>query len=253
MRGKVFLVGAGPGPADLLTLRAVRVLQNADVVLHDALVSREFLEFVPAAATVLDVGKRCHQAGTPQPTLNQLMIEFARAGKRVVRLKCGDPAIFGRLGEEMDALRDAGIEFEIVPGITAALAAAAAAQISLTKRRLAHRLVFATATLAGERRQRWDEIVLPNTTVVVYMPGPDYHALAAELLAAGIGAELPCAIVSRAGGRDEAVTITTVGELQESPAAPAPAVLLIGEVVADAQVSLSRDVSFLQEVIATAS
>ena len=144
MKGKVYLVGAGPGDPELLTVKAVRVLREADVVLHDALVSPEVLARVPPTARVLHVGKRCGQPSVPQHQINALLTSHANCGRVVVRLKSGDPLIFGRAGEEMEALRAAGIPFEIVPGITAALGAAAAAQIPLTDRRLASRLVIAT-------------------------------------------------------------------------------------------------------------
>src|SRR4051812_36191290 len=155
MKGKVFFVGAGPGAADLLTLRAMRVLRQADIVLPDDLFAAEGLELASPETRGMNGGKRCGRAGISQTELNQLMVAHARANQRVVRLKCGDPSVFGRLGEEIDALREAGISFEIVPGVTAALAAAASAQISLTDRRIASRVVFATASLARGQNQDW--------------------------------------------------------------------------------------------------
>jgi uroporphyrin-III C-methyltransferase len=134
MNGKVFLVGAGPGEPDLLTVKALRLIKSADVVLHDDLVSSEILELIPATAHVRNVGKRCGRKSTPQLEINALLIAFASFGLRVVRLKGGDPSIFGRGGEEMDALRKADVEFEVIPGVTSALASAAAAQVSLTHR-----------------------------------------------------------------------------------------------------------------------
>src|SRR5207248_1055868 len=131
--------------------------------------------------------------GPGQGDINRLLVEHARDGKRVVRLKSGDPGVFGRLGEEIDALREAAIEFEIVPGVTAALAAAAAAQISLTRRGVAASLTFTTASLAEGRRESWQSLLQPHTTLAIYMPGSDYGLLAAELLAAGASADLPAA------------------------------------------------------------
>src|SRR5215467_2680877 len=132
MPGKVYIVGAGPGAADLLTLRAASLLHAAEVVLHDDLVPQEVLEHVSASAEVINVGKRCGRHGASQEQINQLMVRYAAEKSTVVRLKSGDPAMFGRLGEELDVLRDAGVPFEIVPGVTAATAAAAAAGFTLT-------------------------------------------------------------------------------------------------------------------------
>src|ERR1051326_1033126 len=140
MRGKVFFVGGGPGPLDLLTVRPIRTLQQANVVLHDELVPQDFRELLSPSAIVINVGKRFGQCGTTQAAINVLMVHHARRGARVVRLKSGDPSIFGRLGEEIDALREAEIDFEIVPGITTAVAAAASARFTLTQRGVASRL-----------------------------------------------------------------------------------------------------------------
>src|SRR5882762_3390569 len=135
MPGKVYLVGAGPGEPELLTRKAWRVLQSAGVVLHDDLVSEEILRVLPPAAHIVNVGKRCGAQGISQSEINALMVSLAREGKVIARLKSGDPLLFGRAGEEMEALRRAGIDFEVIPGVTAALGAAAAARISLTDRR----------------------------------------------------------------------------------------------------------------------
>lgn len=239
MKGKVIFVGAGAGSADLLTVRAVRCLERADVVLHDDLVSPEVLDLVTPRAVVRNVGKRCGRAGISQQTLNALMVEHARRGSTVVRLKCGDPGIFGRLGEEIEALDEAGIIFEIVPGVTAALAAAAAAQTTLTDRRVASRVVLAAATLAGGKHQDWATIVSANTSVVIYMPGPDLAVLAAELRAAGVATGLACAVVSKAGAPDESTATGTLADLEKLPAA-APAVVILGEIVAGRNRALSR-------------
>ena len=149
MTGKVYLVGAGPGDPELLTLKAVKVLKSADVVLHDDLIAAEILAFIPSSTQVHNVGKRCGRKNISQTQINELLIQNALLGLQVVRLKSGDPLIFGRAGEEMEALRRANIAFEIVPGITAALGAAANAQIPLTHRQVSSALVLVTGHHAG--------------------------------------------------------------------------------------------------------
>ena len=228
--GKIFFVGAGPGAADLLTVRGVRLIERADVLLHDDLVSAEIVALAPPTATVVNVGKRCGKRGSTQELINELMASFAREGRDVVRLKSGDPAIFGRLGEEIDALRAGEIEFEIVPGVTAALAAAAAGSISLTDRRSASAVMFATASLARDRRQDWPALFASGTTLVIYMPGRDYAQLATELTAAGAAASLPCAVVTRAGTPEESTAFATLATLGEVDSA-APSLVIVGEVV----------------------
>jgi uroporphyrin-III C-methyltransferase len=238
MAEKIYLVGAGPGDPELLTRKAWRVLQSASVVLHDDLVPQELLRVLPPTTQVVNVGKRCGAKGISQTEVNALMVQLARQGKIVVRLKSGDPLLFGRAGEEMEALRAAGIEFEVIPGVTAALGAAAAAQISLTDRRHASRVVFVTAHREGGTGLRNERHVAADTTYVIYMPGHRYAELAAELQAAGIGAEIPCVVISRATTKDEAIFRTTVGQLQECPAAASPSLLVVG-IVAGAAANLS--------------
>lgn len=230
MRGRVIFVGAGAGAADLLTLRAVRCLERADVVLHDDLVAGDVLQFVSPKAVVRSVGKRCGRRGVSQQVINALMVEHALRGKTVVRLKSGDPSIFGRLGEEIDALQEAGVEFEIVPGVSAALAAAAAARVSLTDRRVASRVVFAAASRAGGKRQDWANIFAPGTTVVIYMPA-NLGVLAAELDAAGIAGRTSCTVVSNAGAIDQTTHIGRISDLPLLPRAHTPAVVIVGDVV----------------------
>ena len=251
MNGKVFFVGAGPGSPDLLTVRAVRVLERADVVLHDDLVPQSIVDLARAGATVIHVGKRCGRHGTSQQAINQMMVDFARAGRAVVRLKSGDPAIFGRLGEEIDALRTAAIEFEVVPGVTAGLAAAAGIGISLTDRRYASSVIFTTASLAREDRQDFRALVASGTTVVIYMPGRDYAQLAAELRSAGAAGDLPCAVVSRAGTTEESVAIATVDSLGEITS-EAPSLVIVGEVVAAQRLSSTEPAARISNVIARA-
>jgi uroporphyrin-III C-methyltransferase len=228
MAGKVYLVGAGPGDPELLTRKAWRVLQSSNVVLHDDLVSQEILRSLPLTAQAVNVGKRCGAKGISQAEINALMVQLAREGKIVARLKSGDPLLFGRAGEEMEVLRAAGIEFEVIPGVTAALGAAASAQISLTDRRHASRVVFVTAHREGGTGLGNERHVAVDTTYVIYMPGHRYAELAAELQRAGIGAEIPCVVISRATTQEETIFRTTVGQLPECPAAASPSMIVVG-------------------------
>jgi uroporphyrin-III C-methyltransferase len=232
MTGKVYLVGAGPGDPELLTLKAARLLKNADVVLHDELVGAQILHLVPTRAKTLNVGKRCGQKHISQEEINFLMVSLATSGLQVVRLKGGDPLIFGRIGEEIAALRKANIEFEIVPGITAALGAASAAQIPLTHRQSSHALVFlAGHSATGADPTNWRALVSLGATVVIYMPGHHYSEIAHKLRAAGLSDETRCAIISRATTSEEQVFSTDVANLGEAPRLPAPTLLVIGEVL----------------------
>ena len=231
MAAKVYLIGAGPGDPELLTRKAWRVLQSADVVLHDDLVSHEVLQVLPPSARLVNVGKRCGAKSVSQDEINLLMVQLARAGKIVVRLKSGDPLLFGRAGEEIEALHGAGIEVEIVPGVTAALGAAASAQISLTDRRHASRVVFVTAHREGGTGLSNERHVAIDTTYVVYMPGHRYAALSEELRAAGLDADIPCAVISRATTNGETIFRTTLGRLGECAAATSPSLIVVGKVV----------------------
>jgi uroporphyrin-III C-methyltransferase len=249
----VYLVGAGPGDPELLTLRAVGLLETADVVLPDDLVSDEVLGLASAAALVVPVGKRCGQPRITQAGIHALMLEHARTGRSVVRLKSGDPLVFGRAGEEIAALTEAGIRFEIVPGITAAFAVAAALKTPLTDRGSASKLIFATAHHAvgkteneqeqgqtqipfgndktGNDKKWWDGDLPKDATLVVYMPGRRFRALADELIASGIEAGTPCVAVSKATTFEEQVHGTTLAEIDDVNIGPAPVLLLIGQAV----------------------
>src|SRR5271156_4598351 len=186
MNGKVYLVGAGPGDPELLTVRALRLLRTAEVVLHDDLVTPEILALISPAAEVQNVGKRCGSRTIRQEEINFLMVTRAASGLRVVRLKSGDPLIFGRAGEEMEALRSADVPYEIVPGITSALGAAAAAGIPLTHRRTSSTIVLSAGHRASENSDSdWSGLAGTESTFVVYMPGQDYAGMAARLAAAG--------------------------------------------------------------------
>ena len=232
MAGKVYIVGAGPGAADLLTLRAATLLRAAQVVLHDDLVPQEILDLCPASAQVINVGKRCGQRGRSQEQINALMVWHAQETevKTIVRLKSGDPAVFGRLGEELDALRRGGVEFEIIPGITAASAAAAAAGITLTDRRAASALVVVTAHNVRGEKLRVGGFDQKRTTIAVYMPGPDYSKTVQGLLESGHNPTTPCAVVSNAGRKKEEVRYLTLQELEYARGISAPAMLIVGEV-----------------------
>ena len=226
--GHVYLVGAGPGDPELLTLKALRVLGQADVVLHDDLLTPEILELIPASARVESVGKRHGDTRITQREINRRLCEHAASGRIVVRLKGGDGAIFGRASEEMDALREARVPFSIVPGVTAASSAAAAAGISLTDRRLGAALVFVTAQRCkGNAPPAWDAIAKLGGPIAIYMPGGHEAELSGQLLEAGMAAKTPCVIVSAASRRDEQVVQTTVGEIPRLDQPRAPAILLV--------------------------
>jgi len=247
MKGKVFLVGAGPGDPELLTLKALRLLQTADAVLYDELVSKEVLNLIRPTAQLHNVGKRCGTKTIQQEGINFLMIALADSGLRVVRLKSGDPMIFGRAGEEMEALREANIEFEIVPGVTAAFGAAATAQIPLTHRRASSALVFITAHQASSSEAAdWKKLAGSGATLVIYMPGHQYREIAARLKAAGLASETPCAIISKATAPDQRTFRTSIGKLQFSPELAAPTLLVVGDVVgfAEADQFASSDSEF---------
>ncbi len=232
MKGKVYLVGAGPGDPELLTLKALRVLKTADAVLHDDLVAPEILKLIPLTAQVHNVGKRCGKKNILQEEINFLMAALADSGLRVVRLKSGDPLIFGRAGEEIESLRRANIPFEIVPGVSSAMGAAAAAQIPLTHRRASSALVFLTAHQAsGSEAANWNKLAGSGATLVIYMPGQNYAAVAAKLKASGLGGETPCAIISRATTARQQTHFSTIAELHCAQKLAAPTLLVVGEVV----------------------
>jgi uroporphyrin-III C-methyltransferase len=241
MSGKVYIVGAGPGSADLLTMRAVALLRAADTVLHDDLVTPEILALVASPAKKISVGKRYGDHHHTQEQINALMVWHANKGSTVVRLKSGDPSIFGRLGEELEALRRARIEFEIVPGVTAASAAASAAEITLTDRRAASALVIVTAHNCRGESLRTAGLDPQKSTFAVYMPGPDYGRTARDLINSGVEANTPCVLVSQAGrsaepGRNsEQICFMTLSDLPFVVGVQAPALLVVGEVARTAQ------------------
>jgi uroporphyrin-III C-methyltransferase len=239
-KGKVYLVGAGPGDPELLTIRALRLLESADVVFHDDLVPDETLALIHRHALVTSVGKRCGRPRITQEGIHKLMIDSARAGQSVVRLKSGDPLIFGRAGEEIAALRAANIPFEVVPGVTAALAAGAALSLPLTDRRYASKLILCTGHHAADKDAApiWTGPLPSDATLVIYMPGRDTARIARELAAAGVQADVPCCAVSHAATPRQSHTVSRLESFHELECGPAPLLLLIGramEPLLDAQ------------------
>jgi len=232
MNGKVYLIGAGPGDPELLTLKAARLLASADVVLYDALVSREVLALVSSDADLIDVGKRAGKKLLTQDEINSLLVNYAQKTGIIVRLKGGDPLLFGRAGEEMEALRHAQIDFEIVPGITAAVGAAAAAKISLTDRRVASQVLFTTFS-RGETGNWFNwAAVTPETTIAIYMPGTHYGEVAERLVDSGLSPETPCAVVSQATRAEQQVRLSNIASLALGAQLPAPSLLIVGRVAA---------------------
>jgi len=228
--GKVYLVGAGPGAPELLTVKAARLLNAAGIVFHDSLVSGEILRLIAHDAQVVDVGKRCGQKLLTQGEINALLVSASADYDVVVRLKGGDPLIFGRAGEEIEALRRDGVDFEIVPGITAALGAAAAAGISLTDRRAASQVVISTFSRGTEGALMDFSAVTSTTTLALYMPGPDYAEVAHRLREGGLPDDLPCVIVSNATVDDQQIRWTSVAQLAREEKLPAPALIIVGRV-----------------------
>lgn len=232
--GKVWLVGAGPGDPELLTLKALRVLATADVVLVDDLVNRAILVHCREDARVVRVGKRGGCKSTPQAFIERLMIAEAQAGRTVVRLKGGDPCIFGRAGEEAAVLARAAVAWEVVNGITAGLAAATAAGVPLTHRDVAPGVIFLTAHAAREHEPDWAALVKTRMTLVVYMGIARCGAVQQSLLSAGLDARTPVLIVERASLPGERKLRTTLERLAADIAAneiSSPAVLVVGDVV----------------------
>lgn len=232
-QGEIVLVGAGPGDAGLLTLRALQVMQQADVVLYDHLVSAEVLDLVRRDAERICVGKRAGAHDVIQQETNRLLVSLARQGKRVVRLKGGDPFIFGRGGEELQVAVQAGIPFQVVPGVTAASGATAYAGIPLTHRDYAQSVLFITGhSQEDSETVDWPSLARSHQTLAIYMGTFKAADISAQLIAHGRDAATPVAIISRGTRPDQQVLIGTLGELgQLAQRAPTPALLVIGEVV----------------------
>lgn len=240
--GRVTLVGAGPGDPDLLTIKALKALQAADVLVHDGLVSAEILDLAPQARRI-DVAKRKSRHTLPQDDINQLLVALAREGLEVVRLKGGDPFLFGRGGEELSACREAGIDCAVVPGVTAALAASAGAGAPLTHRGSAQAVTFVTGHAAhGEPDLDWAALARPNQTVVVYMGVSTAAFIAQRLTAAGRAGSTPALVVENASRSDERRILTTLAGLASATEGlKGPALLMVGEAMAMADIKVPGD------------
>ncbi|NOH80695.1 uroporphyrinogen-III C-methyltransferase [Vibrio sp. RE86] len=231
--GEVALVGSGPGDVELLTLKAIRFLQQADVVLYDYLVSDEIMALVPSDTILVCVGKRAGHHSVPQEKTNQLLVDFALQGHRVVRIKGGDPFIFGRGGEELEVLADAGISFQVVPGITAAAGATAYAGIPLTHRDYAQSAMFITGHLKAESDQMdWSTLARGNQTLVIYMGLMKSEYIQSQLIEHGRQSDTPIAIVERGTQQTQKVFKGQLAELSDlAKDAQSPSLIIIGEVV----------------------
>lgn len=231
--GKVYLIGSGPGAADLITLRGARLLSQADAVLYDALVQPELLAMANPNAQMIAVGKRCKQISTDQRFINRSLVEAAQRHAVVVRLKGGDPMIFGRAQEEIAALLAAGIECEIVPGITSALAAAAELGVSLTRRGVSRNVVFVTPRVGeSEAASDWAQSVLAADTAVLYMASGQAAGIAAALMQRGLSGNTPAALISNVSLPNMQKVHTTLARLPEAAKeAGTPALIVIGEVL----------------------
>lgn len=246
--GTVYLVGAGPGAPDLLTLRGAELLRRADIVFHDALVHADMLALAASAVKVA-VGKRCGKHSTAQRFINKRLIDAARQHATVVRLKGGDPMLFGRAQEEIDALAAAGVAFEVVPGITAALAASAELGVSLTRRGIARSVVLATPRVgADERASDWAAGVDAGNTVVIYMGAGRAGEVAAKLLARGVAAATPVVVVENATLPERRETWCTVGTLESATrqSGAGPALIIAGRVLGRAACAAPVAVAALQ-------
>ncbi|MBS0408626.1 MAG: uroporphyrinogen-III C-methyltransferase [Proteobacteria bacterium] len=237
--GRVLLVGAGPGPADLLTLRALRAIEGAGALLYDALVDETVVALAPAGCVRIQTGKRAGAASMPQETINRLMLRLARRGLTVVRLKGGDPSVFGRSGEEAEHLRAHGVPVEVVPGVTAACAAAAQFGFPLTHRGESRRLIFATARTADceVTGDGWPSAADPGATLALYMGRDSLGAVARRLIAEGRAPTTPAAAVENAGAAHARLWTGTLATLPArlAEAAPeGPVMIVIGDVAAQA-------------------
>jgi uroporphyrin-III C-methyltransferase len=246
--GAVWLVGAGPGDPELLTIKALKALQAAEVVVHDGLVSDEILDLAPGAARRISVAKRKSRHSYAQDEINRMLVAFAQEGLNVVRLKGGDPFIFGRGGEELEACREAGVECHIIPGVTAALAASANAGAPLTHRGAAQAVTFVTghAAAGAEPDLDWTSLAKANQTVVIYMGLSTAPGISARLIEAGRVGATPALIVENASRADERRITTTLAGLPQAAADVAgPALLIVGEAMALAQ---STDIEIVSQV-----
>ncbi|HUP30555.1 MAG TPA: uroporphyrinogen-III C-methyltransferase [Usitatibacter sp.] len=244
MTGRVYLVGAGPGDPDLLTLKAVKALQCAEVVLCDDLVGDEILEHVNPAARIVHVGKRGGCKSTPQAFIERLMVAEALRGNVVVRLKGGDPSIFGRGGEECEALRRAGIEHEVINGITSGLAAATALGIPLTHRALCHGAILVTGHAGEGGKVDWSALAATGFPLVIYMGARHVKEICRELIQGGMASSTPAAAVSNATRDTQRSVLTCLRTLprdMEAAGIDSPCILIVGEIAALAELPASRN------------
>jgi uroporphyrin-III C-methyltransferase len=249
MAGKVFLIGAGPGDPELITIKAIKALQVADVILMDDLVNRELLQHAPQAR-IVEVGKRDGCKSTSQHFINRMMVALAEQGQTVARLKGGDPFLFGRGGEEMLALQAAGVATEIVPGITSGLAVPASIGIPLTHREFTHGVTFVTGHIKGgtssDDGPNWQALVSGRTTLVVYMGMKRLATIVSELLAAGMPADTPSAAIQQGTLPDQRHVISPLEALPlavRQHGLASPAIIVVGDVVRLANQNLMSDLA----------
>jgi uroporphyrin-III C-methyltransferase len=233
-RGRVILVGAGPGDPDLLTVKAVAALRSADVLVHDGLVDPRVLDIAPASAQRISVAKRRDRHTMPQNEINALIVAWVKTGAVVVRLKGGDPFIFGRGGEEVEAVRAAGLPVEVIPGVSAALGCAAEAMLPLTHRDHASSVSFVAGTCKGLSEQNWAGLAGHGRTLVIYMGVTCASAIVDKLIADGVDPGIACAVIERGtlpGARAMRTLLTDLGDMVRREDVQSPAVLVVGEVV----------------------
>jgi uroporphyrin-III C-methyltransferase len=239
--GKVFLIGAGPGDPELMTLKAARALRSADVVLVDELVSRGCLAHARSDATVIDVGKRGGCKATPQDFIERLLVQYARQGKIVARLKGGDPLVFGRGGEELAALRAAGIDVEVIPGITAGIGAPATLGIPVTHRDIARGVIFITGHTKDGAEPDWAALARSGLTLVIYMGLKRLAPIANALMAAGMRGDTPACAIENGTLRNQRQVLAPLAALAQAAAGMAsPAIIVVGEVVRFARVAAAQ-------------
>jgi uroporphyrin-III C-methyltransferase len=249
--GRVFLVGAGPGDPDLLTVRAARLIAAADVIVHDGLVGSGVLDLAPPGAELISVAKSRSRHSVPQDEINAILVAQARAGRRVVRLKGGDPFIFGRGGEELEACRRAGVEVEVVPGISAALGCAAAANLPLTHRDVASAVTFVAGQCKGLTDQNWAGLAGKGRTLVIYMGVATADDIADKLMADGLSPDTPVVVLENGTRPDQRALRTLLadlGDMVHREAVQSPAVIVVGNVagLADAEDRLGSRAAGLQ-------
>ena len=245
-KGAVYLVGAGPGDPELLTLRAARLLATADIILHDDLVPAPILNLCNPHALVTSVGKRCGRPRITQAGIHDLMIDSARRDRSVVRLKSGDPLVFGRAAEELGALRQAGVPVEVVPGVSAVFAAGAALRLPLTDRHVASKLILITGQHAATKSAAeitpiWQGTLPADATLAIYMPGRDLQAVVRDLRRAGVAEDMPCVAISCAATPRQHHAAATLARFDTLTSGPAPLLVLVGRAM---QPMLDKDTGF---------